>query len=106
MEELIRCLSEGFEAYLLFVVQMKGVRGVAPNDRTHPAFGEALRRAAKAGVQILAVDCRVTPDELFADQSLSIFLEDFLINMLIPAKLWYTVNNRIVKGGCTHAGEY
>ena len=77
VEELIRCLSEGFEAYLLFVVQMKGVRGVAPNDRTHPAFGEALRRAAKAGVQILAVDCRVTPDELFADQSLSIFLEVF-----------------------------
>ena len=30
---------------------------MAPNDETHPAFGEAVRRAAAAGVKILAVDC-------------------------------------------------
>ncbi|MEG1687507.1 MAG: DNA/RNA nuclease SfsA, partial [Angelakisella sp.] len=35
-----------------------------PNDQTHPAFGQALRRAAKEGVHILALDCAVTPDSL------------------------------------------
>ena len=39
-----------------------------PNDQTHPAFGEALRRAAAAGVQILAVDCKVTADSLEIDR--------------------------------------
>ena len=74
VEELMRCLEEGFEAFLLFVVQMKGVRQAAPNDRTHPAFGETLRRAAAAGVQILAVDCRVTPEELLAEERLPVLL--------------------------------
>ena len=35
-----------------------------PNDKTHPAFGQALREAAAAGVQILAYDCAVTPESL------------------------------------------
>ena len=35
-----------------------------PNDRTHPAFGQALRAAAAAGVEVLALDCRVAPDRL------------------------------------------
>ena len=75
VEELIRCLEEGYEAYLLFVIQMKEVRGVAPNDETHPAFGEAVRRAAAAGVKILAVDCLVTPEELRADAPVPVILE-------------------------------
>ena len=74
VEELIRCMEEGYEAYLLFVIQMKGVLGVEPNDAAHPAFGEALRRAAAAGVKILAVDCRVTPEELQADQEVPVLL--------------------------------
>ena len=47
-----------------FVVQMGDVEWMEPNDRTHPEFGEALRRAAGAGVQVLALDCAVQPDRL------------------------------------------
>ena len=36
----------------------------APNDDTHPAFGEALRKAADAGVEVAAFNCRVTPGSL------------------------------------------
>ena len=74
IQELCRCREEGYSAYLLFVIQMKGVLGVEPNDAAHPAFGEALRRAAAAGVKILAVDCRVTPEELQADQEVPVLL--------------------------------
>lgn len=74
IRELIRCLNAGYEAYVFFVIQMKGVRAFEPNDRTHPAFGEALREAAKKGVQILAYDCVVRPDEMSIDQRIEVWL--------------------------------
>ena len=61
---LRRAAEEGLRAAVVFVIQMEGPRLFRPNDRTHPAFGEALREAAAAGVQVLAWDCRVTPDSL------------------------------------------
>lgn len=64
LEELIRAKSEGYDAAVCFVIQMAGVDGFSPNDRTHPEFGQALRRAAKAGVEILAYECDVTPEEV------------------------------------------
>ncbi len=71
---LIRAKEEGFEPYVLFLIQMKGIRCFSPNDRTHPAFGEALRDACRAGVHILAYDCLVTPDGMTADQPVSVRL--------------------------------
>ena len=64
LEELIRAREAGYEAGVCFVVQMPGMRRVEPNDATHPQFGQALRRAAEAGVQVLALECRVEPDRL------------------------------------------
>ncbi len=62
--ELIDCLKNGYEAYIIFVIQMKGVLYFMPNDDTHKAFGDALRKAEAEGVHILALDCHVTPDSL------------------------------------------
>ena len=62
LEELIACQSEGYQAAICFVLQMSGMTDFAPNDTTHPAFGAALRRAAAAGVAVLARECMVTPD--------------------------------------------
>ena len=59
VEELIHCIEEGYEAYLLLVIQMKGVKKFMPNWDTQPEFGEALIKAEKAGVKILARDCLV-----------------------------------------------
>lgn len=64
INELARCLDEGFETYLLFVIQMEDVRYFKPNDVTHPEFGQALRRAAERGVGLMAYDCKVTPDSM------------------------------------------
>ena len=57
---LPQAVQEGFGAYVLFVVQMKDVKYLHPNDSTDPAFGKALREAAEQGVQVLAVDCHIT----------------------------------------------
>ncbi len=64
IRELCQCKRDGFEAYLVFVIQMKGVEYFKPNDVTSPEFGEALREAAKQGIHILAVDCLVTMDSM------------------------------------------
>lgn len=64
VEELIHCMEEGYEAYLLFVIQMKGVKKFMPNWDTQPEFGKALIKAKKAGVRILARDCLVTEDTI------------------------------------------
>ena len=71
---LIRAREEGFETYVLFLIQMKGIRAFSPNDRTHPAFGEALRDANKAGVHILALDCLVTPEGMTAGEPIPVRL--------------------------------
>ena len=71
---LIRAREEGFETYVLFLIQMKGIRAFSPNDRTHPAFGEALRDADKAGVHILALDCLVTPEGMTAGEPIPVRL--------------------------------
>lgn len=62
--ELTALKKEGFGAYVLFVIQMEDAEYLHPNDATDPAFGEALRQAAEAGVQVLAMDCRVTEDTI------------------------------------------
>lgn len=64
VQELRHCLEQGYEAVVIFVVQMEGMRYFTPNRRTHAAFAEALERAEACGVRILALTCAVTPDSL------------------------------------------
>lgn len=61
---LTRAVSEGYGAYAVFVIQMRQVSRFEPNWATHPAFGEALREARDAGVQVLAFCCEAAPDSL------------------------------------------
>ncbi len=75
VRELIQCMKTGYEAYVLFVIQMKGVRAFCPNDGIHRKFGDALREAARSGVQILAMDCTVTPDSIALDGAVPVHLE-------------------------------
>ena len=54
----------GYGAYILFVIQMSDVKYIRPHDETDPEFGKALREAFQNGVQVLAMDCAVTPDSM------------------------------------------
>nr|WP_325246986.1 DNA/RNA nuclease SfsA [uncultured Oscillibacter sp.] len=74
IRELQKAVRSGLDATLFFVVQMKDVRSVAPNDDTHPAFGEALREAAAAGVHVCAWDCDVTPESLAIRREVPVIL--------------------------------
>ena len=74
IEELINCANNGIGAYIVFVVQMKGVSVFRPNEATHPEFAKALRTARDAGVRILAVDCSITSDSMKIENYIKIEL--------------------------------
>lgn len=76
IHELARAKAEGYEAFILFVIQMKGVRELRPNDATHRAFGDALREAAGSGVHVLAYDCIVSPDSMTIDEPVAVNLDE------------------------------
>lgn len=64
IEELSHCLDEGYESYIMILVQMSDVKYFTPNYDTHPEFGEALEKASRKGVKILCYDCNVTHDSM------------------------------------------
>ena len=74
LEELVLARQAGYEAGVCFIVQMAGMDHVEPNDATHPEFGAALRRAVRAGVAVLALECAVSPDRLAVSRSVPFWL--------------------------------
>ena len=119
VEELIAAKHQGFRVFVLFVIQMEGVNYFTPNRDTHPEFAEALCRASEAGVEVLAYDCRVTPDSMEINAPVRVVLdpdseeeEKLLIkhsaelketlsfrglsDISSPLLLWYDKNRRIL----------
>ena len=74
VEELIAAKREGYRVFVMFVIQMEQVKFFTPNRDTHPEFADALCRAAGAGVEILAYDCRVTPDKMTVNLPVPVIL--------------------------------
>ena len=74
LEGLCACVEAGYKAAVIFVVQMEGMQHFEPNDKTHPQFGEALRQARKAGVEVLVYECKVTPSSLEITKSIPVVL--------------------------------
>lgn len=74
IKELCECIGEGYEAYVFFIIQMSDCKFFTPNRITHPAFADALLEAEKSGVNIRALDCFVTADELTVNKPVEIRL--------------------------------
>lgn len=74
IQELQEAVTDGYEAYILFVIQMKEILHFEPNDRTHKAFGDALREAAEHGVGVLAYECVVTRESMCLDEAVRVYL--------------------------------
>lgn len=103
VEELAEAVKEGYKAYVLFVIQMKGVDFFAPNAETHPAFAEALVSAREAGVEILAYDCTVTEESMEIGNPVPVRLQEeekgeqrILEKIAEPLLKWYDKGRRIL----------
>lgn len=76
LEELAEAILEGYEAYVLFVIQMRGAKYFTPNRQGQEEFARALEDAHRAGVQILAYDCNVTENSLEIREEVEVILDD------------------------------
>lgn len=74
LRELARAAGEGYGAYVLFVIQMQDAKYLHPNDETDPEFGAALREAERAGVTVLAMECKVAPGNMVLSKAVPVRL--------------------------------
>jgi len=72
--ELARAKSLGFGAGVFFIIQRDDADLFSPNDTMDPEFGEALRFAAKGGVDVFAYKCRVSPEKIDLIEAVNILL--------------------------------
>jgi len=74
LRELAAQVQAGERGVLVFVVQRSDAHEVAPADAIDPAYGEELRRAAQAGVELLAYQAEVSPLAISLVRSLPVVL--------------------------------
>ena len=74
INELVKAKEAGYEAYILFVIQMKEVHSFSPHKEMHKDFADALRNASEKGVKVIAMDCKVTPDGMIIDKEVKVYL--------------------------------
>lgn len=71
---LIQAKDEGFEATILFIVQMGGCHLFTPYKDMDIAFYQMLKEAAVKGVQLLAYDCEVTESTIQLNNQIPIHI--------------------------------
>lgn len=97
VEELISAREEGYEAVVCFVIQMKQVRFLTPNVKTHPEFADALSRARESGVELLALDCTVKKNSITAGKRIPVILpESRLEQSVLPLIHWFRQHKRML----------
>lgn len=99
VKELIQAKQNGYEAYVLFVLQMKQIECMVPNTAAQPEFADVLREAKEAGVEILAYDCVVEADSMRLDQPVPVRLwpETVMLGRIgKPLLAWYDAGHRIL----------
>lgn len=72
--ELIKAKRQGCRAAAVFVIQMKGCKCFVPNTERDPDFSKELNKAYENGVEIIAVDCNVTPDSMNINERIEVVL--------------------------------
>ncbi|MDF1800529.1 MAG: DNA/RNA nuclease SfsA [Planctomycetota bacterium] len=73
--ELVKMVEAGHRAVQFFFVSRNDVKRFRPADHIDPAYSEALREAAAAGVEVMAWSARVERDSIELDQELVVDLD-------------------------------
>ncbi len=74
LRELMKMVEQGHRAVLFFCVQHNGVKRVKPADHIDPAYGETLREAVAAGVEVMAWQCRLSDTEICLERAMPVEL--------------------------------
>ncbi len=62
--ELIEATKEGYQSYVLFVVQFEKVEMATIHTAMQPALAEMILSGQKQGLSVIAYNCSVTPDTI------------------------------------------
>lgn len=76
VQALLRRVQAGERGALVFCAQHTGVQQATLADEIHPVYGDAVRAAAEAGVEVYAFGCQVAEDEIRISHSLPVDLAD------------------------------
>ncbi|MDR2698704.1 MAG: DNA/RNA nuclease SfsA [Candidatus Methanoplasma sp.] len=76
VRELEASLKEGYEGYVMFLIQMSGPKVFSPNYEMDPKFSLAIEEAHRAGVKVLAYDSMVTEVSIALGRPVEVRLGD------------------------------
>ena len=74
LRELMAMVEQGHRAVLVFCVQHSGAQSVGPADDIDPVYGQTLREAMDAGVEVLAYGCDLSAEEINLKSALPFYL--------------------------------
>lgn len=74
LRELEAMVGQGHRAVLFFCVQHNGVKMAKPADHIDPKYGQALRQAHAAGVEVMAWQCDLSEAEITIARALPVDL--------------------------------
>ncbi len=74
LNTLIRVKKAGMRAVMLYVVQRMDVRIFSPARDIDPAYGKALDKAIRNGVEIIVVQARITPESIEYHRTLPVVM--------------------------------
>ncbi|MDP1520315.1 DNA/RNA nuclease SfsA [Porticoccus litoralis] len=74
LRELMAMVEQGHRAVLVFCVQHSGAQSVGPADEIDPVYGQTLREAMDAGVEVLAYGCDLSAEEISLRSALPFYL--------------------------------
>ncbi|MDD4343711.1 MAG: DNA/RNA nuclease SfsA [Eubacteriales bacterium] len=72
IKELVQGLKEGYENYIIFLIQMENTKSFRPHWETDHVFAEELEKAKRQGVKILAYDTIVAPENITLNKTVKV----------------------------------
>ena len=72
ISELIEVKKKGYEAYIIFVIQMENAKYFMPNYITHKAFADKLKECDDNGVNVAAFDTIVTEKSIVLNNEVEV----------------------------------
>jgi len=76
VKELEASLKDGYESYVMFLMQMRGPTVFSPNYEMHEEFALEVEKAYASGVRVLAYDCEVTEDSISLGRPIKVKFRD------------------------------
>ncbi|WP_290703187.1 DNA/RNA nuclease SfsA [Amphritea sp.] len=74
LRELMLMVEQGYRSVLIFCVPHTGIEQVRPADHIDPKYGQLLREAVSAGVEVYAYGAKITPKEVTISHPLPVLL--------------------------------